>query len=128
MRSIALVSCAVLVGSVLSVGCGPRASTTPATPRAMAPSAPVAQQPPMPEIVRLVGRHFTATIVAGPKAPLYTVVSSSGDVLAERLTLAELRTSRPEVYRDLAPAMAPSLRADARDPRDAVLLMDARKD
>ena len=122
MRSTRRVRAVLLVGAAALVGCASHAAAPPA-----APAAQAKPQPPMPEIVRLVGRHFTVTVVAGPTAPLYTVVSDSGDVLAERMTLAQLRENKPQVYQDLAPALAPSLRADARDVREGPIMLDARK-
>jgi hypothetical protein len=121
--TVALIVGCVLGGSMSLVGCGPHA---PAPAPAATPLA--SHEKAAPEIVRLVGRHFTVTIVAGPKAPLYTVVSDSGDVLAERMTLAELRENKPDVYRNLAPALAPSLRADAHDVPEGPIMLDPRLD
>jgi len=54
------------------------------------------------EIVRLVGRHHTIIITAGPKTPLYTIATNSGQVLASNLTLEQLRQTQPDLYADVA--------------------------
>jgi hypothetical protein len=64
-----------------------------------------------PVITRLLSCHEVITITAGPVAPLYTVADPSGRVLVSRMTMQELRTTDPELYQRLAPALAPTAEA-----------------
>jgi hypothetical protein len=66
-----------------------------------------------PVITRLVSRHEVITITAGPGAPLYTVADPSGRVLVSGMTLHDLKTTDPELYERLAPALAPEADASA---------------
>jgi hypothetical protein len=63
--------------------------------------------PERPVIVRLESRFYSVVISAGPKSPLYTVHNASGELLAQNLTLDELRSSRRDLYDQLAPALSP---------------------
>jgi hypothetical protein len=74
-----------------------------------APTKPVAAAAPAvnyPVITRLVGRHQTVTISAGPGSALYSVQSPDGKMLIAFATLEELRTKHPEQYRFLQPVVA----------------------
>jgi hypothetical protein len=105
MRStIALLSVSLGCAGFASVGCAHR----PPAP------APVAQSfsASNPMIVRLVGRRYTVNVTAGPKAPLYTITDLSGKVLADNMTLAQLRVSDQSLYEEIVPALAPEARAD----------------
>ena len=61
-----------------------------------------------PMIVRLVGRHQTIVVTAGPagKGPLYSAERNDGTLIVAAATLDELRKDHPEVYQQLIPAMA----------------------
>lgn len=75
-----------------------------------APTKPVAAAAPAvvnyPVITRLVGRHQTVTISAGPESALYSVQSPDGKMLVAYSTLEDLRTQHPEQYRFLQPVVA----------------------
>jgi hypothetical protein len=112
MRRLLRLFCIALSVTALSI------TTSCARPTASVSTATATRPKPteqFPTIVRLIGRHYTVTISAAPHAPVYTIVSASGDVLAEHMTLAQLRATHPDLYNGLAPAMAPQMRADARD-------------
>jgi hypothetical protein len=98
------------------VGC---THSSPTTEPATVSSAPIA--PKRPVIVRLESRFYSIVISAGPKSPLYTVHTASGELLAQNVTLDELRDSRPDLYNQLAPALSPKGSASA-----AVLWADSR--
>ena len=54
------------------------------------------------QIVRLVGRDNVITITTGPHGPLYAATSPDGQVIAQAMTLDELRASRPDIYRQIS--------------------------
>jgi hypothetical protein len=59
-----------------------------------------------PEIVRLVSRGQTITILAGRGQSLYSVSDAWGRRVVSRATLEQLRASYPEIYRQVAPGVA----------------------
>jgi hypothetical protein len=71
-------------------------------------STPTTQtaQSTYPTIVRLVARHQTITISAGPHGSLYSINTDTGQTLIANATLADLRDHHPDLYRQLAPALA----------------------
>lgn len=90
----------ILLGCVCIVGC-----TSHGAPATQASAAPVTA-PAGPVIVRLVGRDYSVVISAGP-TPVYTVRNGVGQLLAQNLTLEELRQDHPDLYGKIAPAMSP---------------------
>jgi hypothetical protein len=64
-----------------------------------------------PVIVRLFRRHDVITITAGLNAPLYTVVDGSGRVLVSEMSMPELKRTRPDLYEQISPAVAPTAEA-----------------
>lgn len=70
------------------------------SPTGMAPS----EQFPM--IVRIVGRHQTITVTAGPEGPLYSAATNDGKLLVAGSTLEQLREQHPLLYRQIEPSMA----------------------
>jgi hypothetical protein len=105
----------ILAGCIGMAGCAHSSPTTePATVH-----APIA--PARPVIVRLESRFYSVVISAGPKSPLYTVHNASGELMAQNLTLDELRSSRRDLYDQLAPALSPKGSASA-----SVLWADSR--
>ena len=69
-------------------------------------SAPVAQTKENPVIVHIVNRHNTITVRATGHGPLYSVTDKSGKTLVASATLADLRANHPDLYRQIAPALA----------------------
>lgn len=71
---------------------------------------PVAQATPAvqtyPVITRIVGRHQTVTISAGPTSPLYSVQSPDGRMLVAYATLDQLRRQYPEHFKMIEPLVA----------------------
>jgi hypothetical protein len=57
-------------------------------------------------IVRVVGRHQTITVTAGPTGPLYSAATNDGKLLVAAATLERLREEHPEIYRQIEPSMA----------------------
>lgn len=92
----------VTAGCAAAMGCAtrPAASTAPAGQAVRAAAE-------RPVIVRLVGRNYSVVISAGLKGPVYTVRKPDGQLLAENLTLDELRQSHTDLYDKLAPAISP---------------------
>jgi hypothetical protein len=78
-------------------------------------STPVASSgnpsPRYPMIVRLKSRHYSITISAAPRGPVYSVANSGGEMLVENLSLDALHTAHPDLYSLVAPALAPSASA-----------------
>jgi hypothetical protein len=70
------------------------------SPTGMAPSEQ------FPVIVRIVGRHQTITVTAGPEGPLYSAATNDGEMLAAGVTLERLRREHPELYQQIEPSMA----------------------
>ena len=98
----------VMVGVVVtSLACS-NAAPTPSrngAPRKRSPTA-AAPAPQYPMIVRIVGRHQTITVTAGPAGPLYSAATSDGKAIVAGATLDELRDRHPAVYRQLHPGIA----------------------
>lgn len=71
---------------------------------------PIAQAKPAaenyPVITRIVGRHQTVTISAGPTSPLYSIQSPDGRMLVAYATLDQLRQQHPEHFRMIEPLVA----------------------
>ena len=65
-----------------------------------------------PVIVRLVGRHQTITVTAGPTAPLYSAARNDGTPIVAAATLDQLRQEHPEVYQQLIPTIATEAKAE----------------
>jgi hypothetical protein len=76
------------------------------------PQEPQSASAHYPVIVRMVARHSTITISAGPRGPVYSAATSSGKTLVSNATLEELRTAHPDVYRQVEPTLALDARAD----------------
>jgi hypothetical protein len=91
----------ILLGCVGMAGCAPHSE--PATQASAAPTTGATG----PVIVRLVGRNYSVVISAGPKAPVYTIRNAQGQLLAQNLTLQELRQDHVDLYDQLAPAISP---------------------
>ena len=70
-----------------------------------------AEAPANPIIVRLVRRHDIITITAGSHMPLYTVAEDSGRVLVSEMSMPQLKTTRPDLYEQISPAVAPTAQA-----------------
>src|SRR4051794_9513098 len=83
------------------------------SPAPMAPLAKAAPTKPNPIIVRIVSRRYMIVVSAGKLGPLYTVTNAAGQVVADGVTLAELRLVDNNLYQELVPAIAPSASADA---------------
>ena len=101
-----------LILASLLAGC----SHTKPAPQAAAP------QQENPVIVRLVGQHQTVTITAdrAGRGPLYSVADKNGQTLVANATLTELRTTHPDLYRQIEPAIAEQRDTDPRrKPSDA---------
>lgn len=86
------------------------------------PSAATPPSASYPVIVRLVSVHHTITITAGPNGPLYSARDRDGTVLASNLTLGELRAQRPDIYRQVNPALASA----AASPDSSVMISSGR--
>ncbi|HSV16021.1 MAG TPA: hypothetical protein VLI90_17295 [Tepidisphaeraceae bacterium] len=102
--------------AMMTVAAGIGGCATQATPAAVAPVAIApapAAKPAAPVIVRLVSRHYTIVVSAGRTAPLYQVTDNSGKLLADGVTLAQLRLVDNNLYQELVPALAPKAEADA---------------
>lgn len=98
----------ILAGCIGVAGCTHSSlKTEPAT--AVAPAI----APERPVIVRLESRFYSVVISAGPRSPLYTVHNANGQLLAQNLTLDELRSSRRDLFDQLAPALSPKGSASA---------------
>jgi len=88
------------VAAVLTVaGCATRPAIKP-----VAQAAPVAENYPV--ITRIVGRHQTVSISAGPTSALYSVQSPDGRMLVAYATLEQLRQQHPEQFRAIEPLVA----------------------
>jgi hypothetical protein len=74
-------------------------------PRKKSPTAE-AVTPDYPVIVRVVGRHQTITVTAGPAGPLYSAATNDGETLVAAATLEQLRREHPDLYRQLEPTLA----------------------
>src|SRR5688572_17657147 len=98
----------VMAGVVVtSLACS-NAAPTPSrngAPRKRSPTA-AAPAPEYPMIVRIVGRHQTITVTAGPAGPLYSAATTDGKAIVAGATLDELRDRHPAVYRQLHPGIA----------------------
>ena len=99
---------AVLLAAVSS-GC---ARHTAAAQSPSEPQQPQSASAHYPVIVRMVARHSTITISAGPHGPLYSAATSSGKTLLSNATLEQLRSDHPDVYRQVEPTLALDARAD----------------
>jgi hypothetical protein len=75
-----------------------------------------------PVIVHLASRDHVVSITTGPDGPRYTAKTRDGVLLATGLTLQELQEQHPDVYKRLAPAIAPAVTVDAGDDREPILL------
>ena len=106
IRSIML--SAVLLAAV-PAGC---ARHTPAPQSATEGQEPRTASAHYPVIVRMVARHSTITITAGPRGPLYSAATSSGQPLVTNATLEQLRSDHPDIYRQVEPTLALDASAD----------------
>jgi hypothetical protein len=59
-----------------------------------------------PVIVRVVGRHQTVTVTAGPECPLYSAATNDGKTLVASATLEQLRQDHPDLYQQIEPSLA----------------------
>jgi hypothetical protein len=103
--SVLLLSGTMVFGCARHPAPAPVAKTNVTTPAQAAPQGPV--------IVRLVSRHYTVVVSAGPKSPVYTIHSAAGDLLASNVTLDQLRQTRVDLYDQLAPLISPEGSASA---------------
>ena len=78
---------------MLLAGCGSHQAGTAAT---AAPADPV-----YPVIVRIVSRHQTIIVSAGPTGAVYSARAADGTQLAVNLTLSELREKQPAIYESI---------------------------
>jgi hypothetical protein len=85
---------------------------TPAAQLPAEPQEPQSASAHYPVIVRMVARNSTITITAGPRGPLYSAATSSGQSLVSNATLEQLRSDHPDVYRQVEPTLALDARAD----------------
>ena len=75
--------------------------------RADAPAAAALPEPEGPEIVRIVGRHPTVIVTAGPDGPRFSArAEADGRLIVSNATLGELRATHPDVARLVDPAYA----------------------
>ena len=86
----------IFLACVLAAFVMVRWSSSPSTARAGARVS-------FPPIVRLASRNYSIEISAGPKGPVYSIHSATGEMLCENLTLGELRKDRPELFQLLVP-------------------------
>jgi hypothetical protein len=117
-----LTMCRVILPAILlaavSVGCARHTSgaQSAAEPReAQSPAEPPEAQTASahyPVIVRMVARRSTITITAGPRGPLYSAATSSGQPLVTNATLEQLRSDHPDICRQVEPTVALDARAD----------------
>jgi hypothetical protein len=77
-----------------------------------------------PVIVHLASRDHVVSITTGPNGPLYSAKTKEGVQIATGLSLQQLQQQHPEVYKRLAPAIAPAATVDASSDR-APILIDA---
>src|SRR5437868_8467096 len=92
---------------VTSLACHSEAPT-PArhgAPRKLSPTG-MAPSEQFPVIVRVVGRHQTITVTAGPDCPLYSAATDDGKTLVAGATLEQLRQTQPDLYRQIEPSLA----------------------
>jgi hypothetical protein len=92
---------------VTSLACHSEAPT-PArhgAPRKMSPTG-MAPYDQLPVIVRIVGRHQTVTVTAGPEGPLYSAATNDGKIVVAGATLERLRQDHPDLYQQIEPSMA----------------------
>ena len=75
-----------------------------------------------PVIVHLASRDHVVSITTGPNGPLYSAKTKDGVQIASGLTLQQLQQQHPEVYKRLAPAIAPAATVDASGDREPLLL------
>jgi hypothetical protein len=97
IRSVIHLSSVVCVAGIFLAACEPPSS------------APVAVH--YPPIVRLVSRHYTIDISAGPRAPVYSIATVGGQMLVSNASLEDLRTEHPELFKLVAPALNPTASA-----------------
>ena len=100
-------------------GRNPRAAAKAPDAVAKAPAkGNVADEYPM--IVRLVGRHQTIVVTAGPKGkgPLYSAERNDGTLIVAGATLDELRKDHPEVYQHLIPMYATEAKSETSKRKD----------
>jgi hypothetical protein len=57
-------------------------------------------------IVRVVSRDHSMTVVSSPAGPRYSAVTTNGAILADGLTLEQLRAAQPALYREVSPGVA----------------------
>ena len=93
------------------------------SPTGMAPSEQ------LPVIVRIVGRHQTITVTAGPECPLYSAATNDGKLLVASSTLQQLREQHPDLYRQIDPTLAVEAKDDggARPARESSPRGDAAR-
>jgi hypothetical protein len=92
------------VAAVLSVAsCASRSAVKSVAQQSTKLAAPAENYP---VITRIISRHQTVTISAGPTSPLYSVQSPDGKMLVAYATLEQLRQQHPEHFRMIEPLVA----------------------
>ncbi len=81
--------------------------------RTSTPPPAQAQNDTGPVISRIVGRHETIIVRAGPNGPTYSAVARDGTVLTKQMTLDELAVNEPAMFGQIRTMQA-----------DAVLIAD----
>lgn len=74
-----------------------------------------------PVIVYLVSREHVTIVTSTPRGPVYTVRQRSGETVVEALSLPQLRSRHPRLYREIAPTLAAHGHVDD----DEIPLIDA---
>ena len=104
-----LIAATLLAAGVVatSLACHSEAPT-PARHGAPRKQSPTGMAPTdnFPVIVRVVGRHQTITVTAGPEGPLYSAATNDGEMLVAGATLERLRREHPDLYQQIEPSMA----------------------
>src|SRR5215218_7438363 len=104
-----LIAATLLAAGVVatSLACHSEAPT-PARHGAPRKQSPTGMAPTenFPVIVRIVGRHQTITVTAGPEGPLYSAATNDGEMLVAGATLERLRREHPDLYQQIEPSMA----------------------
>ena len=85
------------------------------------PTPAQSQKQDGPVITRIVGRNEIIVVRAGPDGPTYSSESKDGTVLLKQLTLAQLASIDPQMYRAVK-----TMEADTSSLADLDLIADER--